>query len=364
MSRGSPMRLFYLATLTNMNTIGHFLASPVGRRFAGRVVPVAYESLFRHVTPDYWWRQAQEAWWEYRTVPSFFRGPYRRRAARRLMARLVRYLRAPAVPLRGHYIFSDLERLSADEAQRAAFVWRAVSETYPEARLLNHPTRSMRRYELLRSLRERGMNVFAVYRLDEARSPTRYPVFLRVENDHGGARSPLLRTPQELEAGLAQLESQGWNRHTLLVTEFCDTAGADGVYRKYSAFVVGDHVFPRALQFSRHWVQKTSDLLDDALLDEERAFVEANPQEDSLRKVFLLAGIEYGRADYGLLDGALQVWEINTNPHITNVSPRRARRPWIFDAAEQHMAAALDDILNGGAARAPRLNASSTESPT
>jgi hypothetical protein len=349
-SRGGPTRLFYVATMAHMDGIGRFLASPRGARFAGRVVPVAYENLFRRMTPAYWWQRAREAWWDYLAPPSLLRRPCRRRAAREVVGRLVRYLRAPAVPPRGHYIFSDLELLSEDEAQRAALVWQAVAEAHPEVRLLNHPTRSMRRYELLRSLRERGMNTFDVYRLGEARSPVRYPVFLRVENDHGAARSPLLRTSEELAANVALLESQGWNRHSLLVTEFCDTIDAAGIYRKYSAFVVGDHVFPRGLQFSKHWVQKRADLLDDALLGEERAYVEANPHADVLRGVFRLARIEYGRADYGLRDGAMQVWEINTNPHITSVGARRRLRPAIFDAAERRMAAALDDILDGGAA--------------
>jgi hypothetical protein len=349
-SRGGPTRLFYLATMANMDGIGRFLASPTGARFAGRVVPVTYESLFRRMTSAYWWQRAREARWDYRGAPTLLRRPCRRRAARQLVGCLIRYLRAPVVPPRGHYIFSDLERLTEDEAQQAAVVWQTVAETHPDVRLLNHPTRSMRRYELLRSLRERGINTFDVYRLDEARSPVRYPVFLRVENDHGAARSPLLQTSEELAAHVTFLESQGWNRHSLLVTEFCDTAYADGVYRKYSAFIVGDHVFPRALQFSKHWVQKRSDLLDDALLAEELAYVKANPHADILRRVFRLARIEYGRADYGLRDGAVQVWEINTNPHITSRATRRRLRPAILDAAECRMAAALDDILDGRAA--------------
>src|SRR5262249_7605081 len=31
---------------------------------------------------------------------------------------------------------------------------------------------------------------------------------------------------------------------------------------------------------------------------------------------FELAGIEYGRADFGLVDGKVQLYEINSNPHM------------------------------------------------
>jgi hypothetical protein len=33
-------------------------------------------------------------------------------------------------------------------------------------------------------------------------------------------------------------------------------------------------------------------------------------------RIFDRAGITYGRIDYGLLSGRIQVWEINTNPMV------------------------------------------------
>ena len=59
---------------------------------------------------------------------------------------------------------------------------------------------------------------------------------------------------------------------------------------------------------------KAWQLLDEHLLDEERAFVAENPHNDQLQEVFELANIQYGRIDYAVVDGRLQVWEINTNP--------------------------------------------------
>ena len=49
---------------------------------------------------------------------------------------------------------------------------------------------------------------------------------------------------------------------------------------------------------------------------EEREFLEKNEHADEIKMIFELAKVEYGRIDYALLNGKLQVWEINTNPTI------------------------------------------------
>jgi hypothetical protein len=58
------------------------------------------------------------------------------------------------------------------------------------------------------------------------------------------------------------------------------------------------------------------DLVDERKLREEREFVETNPHEAWVREVFRVAGVEYGRIDYAILDGRPQAWEINTNPGV------------------------------------------------
>jgi len=56
--------------------------------------------------------------------------------------------------------------------------------------------------------------------------------------------------------------------------------------------------------------------------------MESNPHESWLRETFALARIDFGRIDYGLLDGVPQVWEINTNPTLARPvhGPPRAER--------------------------------------
>lgn len=260
----------------------------------------------------------------------------------------------------GTYIFSDIDRLSNDEAERLAQECESVSRIHAAVRLLNHPTQSMGRYELLRTLYDRGWNNFNLYRLDERRRPDRFPVFLRGECDHAGNISPLIHSPEALERALRRPllkrtlapkrlfrtvkrlsrpggnlrgkwkhARNGRNRNSLLMTEFCNTADEHGVYRKYSAFVVGERILPQHIFFSSDWMVKRapSSLPDEAQLREEREYVETNQHEPLLRQVFELARIAYGRIDYSIdRHGRLQVWEINTNPTIFSRSDPASQR--------------------------------------
>src|SRR5262249_25455022 len=154
----------------------------------------------------------------------------------------------------GAYIFADIELLSDEQRHRAAEIWQQLSAR--GCPLLNHPTCTMRRYELLRMLHRRGINRFNVYRARDAEMPQRFPVFLRRENDHHGSLTRLLRSPAELASALRWRRWFGPPLDELLITEFCDTADDCGVYRKYSAFNLGGQILPRHLFFSNHWLVK------------------------------------------------------------------------------------------------------------
>lgn len=214
----------------------------------------------------------------------------------------------------GTYIFSDIERLNPEQAEIAAQVWKDLSEAGKAVRILNHPTYSMRRYELLRTLYERGSNKSNIYRITECRTPQRFPVFIRGENDHAGSISPLLQTPEELEDAIHKIVNKGHSRENKVITEFCDTSDEKGIFRKYSALIVGDQIIPRHMFFSKNWMLKKPDLIDEEMLLEEQQYIKENPHKEQLREIFHLARINYGRIDYSILNGVIQVWEINTNP--------------------------------------------------
>lgn len=256
--------LFYATTAKYRHLVDDFLGGR-GRALRGRVQPVTYERL----------------------------------------------LEAPRLAA-GHYLFTDLERLRPRSAERAAKLWERLAAA--GCGLHNHPTRVLRRYELLRRLHDAGENRADVQRVTDARLPRRWPVFLRRENDHGGSRTQLLRDPAEFGAALEAMERSGASREDAIVCEFCDTADERGVYRKFGAFLVGGEVIPRHVFFSKRWVVKNADLLEPALLRQEREYLEENPHQEALRRVFALARIDYGRIDYSLRADGIEVWEINTHP--------------------------------------------------
>jgi hypothetical protein len=241
----------------------------------------------------------------------------------------------------GTIVFADLERIYASAIPAVTRLWRRFENARAPVRLLNHPTRSLKRYALLRRLHEMSLNAFNVYRGDEHRKPERFPVFLHGERDHNGPMTGVLETPEALAAALDGLADAGVPLNQVLVTEFCDVRSADGLYRKYGAFIVGGRVVPRHLFFSANWSVKTArdDSLaadsEETLLEEERAFVFGNPHESELGTYFGIAGIEYGRMDYGLRDGRIQVWEINTNP--LPLSPLRKAGDPRFDRVLEPM---------------------------
>ncbi len=273
--------------------------------------------------------------------------------------------RAPA----GTYVFADIERLSIAQAEAAAAVWDAVTRAGMPA--LNHPTRSMRRYELLRTLREHGSNDFDVYRATEARVPARFPVFVRGENDHDGSATGLLDGPAALDGALAELQARGMSPERLLIEEFCDTADADGLYRKYSAFRVGARIVSRHVFFKRSWCVKLPDVVTPELVAEELAYVRENPHEAELREIFALARIEYGRIDYAMKAGRIQVWEINTNPQLLSFQDgggpaRLPTHEWVarhieaaFRAIDEDRPGTIPiDVARGVAGRALRTGGS------
>lgn len=261
--------------------------------------------------------------------------------------RLVRSQRLP----RGTYIFANLDRISAAEAERAARIRERLAAE--GLRVLNHPTRTPKRYELLRLLRDNGTNSFGVYRLTELRMPERYPVFIRDEDAHASSMSELLGSPEELRAHLEAMGRRGERRDGKLVIEFCDTRGAEGLYRKYGAFIVGDRVVPRHLFTGRSWSmhRRDSETARPEFLREELDYLERNPHEEALRGIARSAGIQYGRIDYGMLGGKPQVWEVNTNATYFSKSeplPERRKVEEMFARKMVEAFAAIDERGTGG----------------
>jgi hypothetical protein len=191
--------------------------------------------------------------------------------------------------------------------------------TGPSFRALNHPMRTMGRYDLLTAMYKMGINSFRVYRLAETRRPERFPVFVRREDFHR-LLFPLIHSQAELEHVRNQI---GDDIDRFLLIEFCDTSDGGDLFRKYSAYCVGPHIIPVHIMFSSDWYVKNATMGGEQARREEWNYLNRNPHEHELRRIFRTARIEYGRIDYGLLGDRLQVWEINTNPGFL---PLRGRK--------------------------------------
>ena len=214
----------------------------------------------------------------------------------------------------GTYIFSSLDQLT--DSGKALVASLQAQLCTCGLLVLNRPERALERLQLLQELERAGLNRHGAIRAAAPLDGIEYPVFLREEFRHTGPLSPLLHSRAEVEAALGRAVLRGHRLAELLVVEFCDTS-AGGRYRKYAAMGVGGAIIPRSLGIGDRWMLKHEELtFTEPDLLEEREYVLANPHEQALREIFQRAGLEYGRIDYGIKDGRVETWEINTNPTV------------------------------------------------
>jgi hypothetical protein len=220
------------------------------------------------------------------------------------------------VPL-GSYVFLAIDQFSITEKVIAAQCWDKLRTAGADITLINNPSEVLLRHDLLKTCFERKRNSFRVWRALEGLGCRRFPVFLRRELDHDGSLTGLLHTRKELVHAVAKSLATGIRLRDLIVIEYCDTMDRSGIFRKYSAFIVGDTIVPHTLMHNRDWITKSKGrLIDAGTAREEFEYVQSNPHAKWLEQTFELAKTRYGRIDYGLRDGEPQVWEINTNPVI------------------------------------------------
>lgn len=219
------------------------------------------------------------------------------------------------------YIFTDRERMDDWQLRVYSALFRHINTLGPGYRAINDPAKMCDRVALLRRLYRQNLNAFNVYRPDELTDHVRYPVFVRRAFDHAQPISGLIRSRAELDQMLEGLWAGGEPESGIIVTEFHgEPVNAEtGLFRKLSAYRVGDAVFFFNTGHEKNWAVKYGELGAgrDEHYAEERHFIETDAFCDFLREVFEIAGIEYGRVDFGLVDGTPVVYEINTNPHLS-----------------------------------------------
>lgn len=241
----------------------------------------------------------------------------------------------------GNYVFTDLDRLSGYEIDAATEIAKAVQAADPSALISNWPNRVLGRYALLRRLLEAGINSHGAWRLDEARAPTAYPVFIRREQDALGPESPLLHDECEYRAAIEALQKAGKGLGGRVAIQFRQEPDAAGIYRKYGAFCFRGRIVPQHLFVSHDWIVKYSSMdLSPEIIAEEERYVFDNPHAAQLRRIFELAETDFGRIDYTIVDGRIEVFEINTNPTF----PRIRSAP---DSRGRRRAHVLEGLIQG-----------------
>ena len=247
------------------------------------------------------------------------------------------------IPL-GTWIFAEKDRLDPARRDLAMLVAERLAGAGNAATVLNDPRHVRLRLELLRAAHDAGTNNHRVFPATDIRfgggagdangdsrtvraHALRYPVFVRVADDHDGNLTPLIDSPRQLVTELASVVALGVRRRDLVVIEFCDTRDDHGLYRKYSAYHIDGRILPRTIECSREWMVKwRARLLDRERADDELRYCETNPHESWIREMFRLARIDYGRIDYGVHNGIPRLWEINTHPWIGG-GPTRSQVP-------------------------------------
>ena len=221
---------------------------------------------------------------------------------------------------KGTVIWTDMDRLSEAEIEASSNLSERMRLQQPDLCQLNHPRQSLQRFELLRMLFSDGTNDFNVYRPEVLPEGMRFPVFLRDEVGATYKTPRLLRSRAELDRELSHLREMSFVRP--MVVEFGSKAEPDGNYRKYATYRIGAHSYAQHCFPSQKWFIKDPGRgMSGSQLAEHNAYVRDNPHASALMPIFEKARISYGRIDYTVVDGRIQVFEINTNPTVLNYPP-------------------------------------------
>ncbi|MGA8850539.1 MAG: hypothetical protein WB508_02355 [Aeromicrobium sp.] len=262
-------------------------------------------------------------------------------------------LASPVPP--GLHLFTDFERLLPAERVLAARLHHRLANQPDSYATLNDPAAWTGRLGLLRDLSAAGINDFRAFPFHSVEPDLRFPAFLRWAHEHRGSLGAPVNSMNELHQRVDQRVTGRRQRRSsdLLVVEQMDVRSEDGLFRKYSAIKIGDQLVPRHLLFSEKWVTKIQHpTITPALAEEELEFLHTFPHEALVRQVFSMAGLDYGRIDYGFRGGRLQVWEINTNPvivpHPGKMAPQRV-------PGQTWSAAAITAAFEELAAKAPTM---------
>jgi hypothetical protein len=200
--------------------------------------------------------------------------------------------------------------MSADEQQALC---RLVRESCAIRRVFNRPPGAPRRFTHLRALHEAGFNQYQVWLGAQVLTARAFPLVLR-HIVTGDALSPAIASLEGLRQACGRLQC---DIEEVFGVELCAQQGRDGLYRKYSCFVVGTRSIPAHLHLGKHWlIRGRNRVATTEALAEESDFLAQNPHHEQLCEAARICGVDFARIDYGLLEGRVQVYEFNMTPGL------------------------------------------------
>jgi tetratricopeptide (TPR) repeat protein len=149
-----------------------------------------------------------------------------------------------------------------------------------------------------------------------AQAEDEFPLLLRVAGTHGGESFEKIESATAFEAFAARHP-----RSSLYVTEFLDCRSADGFFRKYRFFFVGDRIYPYHLAIHDTWKvhHGTTDMASQPWMQAEEAAFLNDPAQffgprpfAALETIRQTIGLDFFGIDCAIdRDGKLVVFEVN-----------------------------------------------------
>lgn len=217
----------------------------------------------------------------------------------------------------GAWVLADFDRLHPWFLEVAASRFDALVEA--GLPVLNDPRRFVSRASVIRTLYAHGINSFTCWLPAFGEVPVRFPVFLRTLAGHRGVIGDLLADAVAASSALEQALIAGFTITDLVFVEYRAAVDSNvGHFQKHAAYRIGQTVLRAMTVNDDGWMAKTGTMgrASERTYATELAEMTNYPHADLMRRVTDLCGCTYGRVDFGIVDGKVEVYEINTNPAI------------------------------------------------
>jgi hypothetical protein len=188
----------------------------------------------------------------------------------------------------------------------------------------------------------------------EARGQLKLPAIVRAAGTHGGEIVGLCRDFAEVERAVAGAPGDS------IVTEYVDYRSADGIFRKFRIFVIGDRLVFRHVVFADQWSAHARDRVaflerHPAMVAEWRQWCEGElallgePVVATLHRIRERLPLDFFGIDFGLLpDGRVLLFEANAT---MNFFPFPSAEAFPFSLRPLRPAQEAFDVLLAGDSR-------------